>query len=509
MPGGFILGVCGRGWQRFQHDERGVILIIFSLLIVPLLLIVGVAIDFGQSLVVKHQLAAAADAAALSISAEPNLDDAEARQKAEDYIHAHYPDAAIGKLTSFTVTRDKDTIDVSATAQFDTSFLRFAGYNALDVTVNSRVLRKQNKLEVVMVLDNTGSMAGAKIAALKTAANELVDTLFGSDEESTYVKIGLVPFTNAVNIGMSRRGAAWLDEATPAAINGEQLTDGGATVSLLRFFEALNVSWTGCVRSRTEPFDLTDEPPDPADRRTLFTPYLAPDEPCTSTRTCPNLDNDYLSGDRAPRKFLSDYRNRSNVPASGPNHYCPNAIQDLTNVKSTITSAIDAMVANGPTVIPEGIAWGWRLISPGPPFTGGAPYSDQDTIKAVIVLTDGDNNVSPNSNGAYNSVFSSYGYVGDGKHLGAADGSQADAVLNEKTAQVCENIKADKDGDPTDQDIVVYTIVFGGGVSFDTEKMMRECASDPSKYFSSPRVDDLHGAFESIALGLNRLRVAM
>ncbi len=39
--------------------------------------------------------------------------------------------------------------------------------------------------------------------------------------------------------------------------------------------------------------------------------------------------------------------------------------------------------------------------------------------------------------------------------------------------------------------------------------MMRDCASDPSKYFNSPTEDDLQNAFESIALGLSKLRVAM
>jgi Flp pilus assembly protein TadG len=501
-------GVYLHGLQRFRRDERGVVLILFTLLIVPLMLIVGVAIDFSQTLVVKRQLAAAVDAAALNLGTQPDLDDEAAEQKAEDFIHAHYPEAAIGRLKSFSVRREDDMIDVSATAELDTSFLRIAGYNTLDVTVNNRVLRKQNKLEVVMVLDNTGSMAGTKIAALKTAANELVNILFGTAEESDYVKIGLVPFANAVNVGADKRGAAWLDEATPAALNGQHVTQNGSgiTFSLFRVFQELNVAWKGCVRSR-DGFDLTDAAPTAADKRTLFTPYFAPDEPCAGA-FCSTYANNYIGTETAPQTDFGHYRNRSNVPSGGPNFNCPRPIQDLTNVKNTITSAISVMAANGQTVIPEGIAWGWRVISPGTPFTAGAPYDDRETIKAVIVLTDGDNDVNPGTNGVFRSKFSSYGYASNG-HLGAVDGSQADTVLNQKTAAVCANVKADKDGDASDQDVIVYTIVFGVGAGSATETMMRDCASDPSKYFNSPTGDDLQAAFQSIALGLSKLRVAM
>jgi Flp pilus assembly protein TadG len=497
------LGIYLRLLRRFRRDERGVILILFTLLIVPLMLIVGVAIDFSQTLVVKRQLTAAVDAAALAIGAEPQLDDEEAEQKAEAFIRAHYPEAALGALKSFNVVRDADTIDVSATATIDTSFLRIAGFNTLDVTVNNRVIRKQTKLEVVMVLDNTGSMGTppSKLAALKTAANGLVDVLFGDKEDSAYVKIGLVPFANAVNVGSSHRGAPWLDEANPTDLNREHVRVDGGFKSLFQIFDQWKKTWNGCVRSR-DGFDLTDTTPSAADKRTLFTPYFAPDENFRNA-------NSYFSGDTELYKLFSYYKNKPapvDSIAGGPGYGCPAPIQDLTNVKSTVTSAISAMVAKGSTVLPEGIAWGWRVISPGEPFTAGAPYTDQDTIKAVILMTDGDNNINSRQNGDYKSIFSSYGFAANG-HLGSVDGAQAWDVLNQKTAQLCSNIKADKDGDGSDQDILVYSIVFNVGAGTKAESLMRDCASDESKFFNSSTGDELANAFKDIALGLSKLRV--
>lgn len=59
-----------------------------------------------------------------------------------------------------------------------------------------------------------------------------------------------------------------------------------------------------------------------------------------------------------------------------------------------MTSAINALVADGNTVIPAGLLWGWRVLSPTVPFTQGAPYDDEKWIKALVLLTDGENMVS-------------------------------------------------------------------------------------------------------------------
>jgi hypothetical protein len=46
-----------------------------------------------------------------------------------------------------------------------------------------------------MVLDNTGSMAGTKIATLITAANKLVDSLAAATQDPANLRTGLVPFS--------------------------------------------------------------------------------------------------------------------------------------------------------------------------------------------------------------------------------------------------------------------------------------------------------------------------
>ena len=145
-------------------------------------------------------------------------------------------------------------------------------------------------------------------------------------------------------------------------------------------------------------------------------------------------------------------------------------ILPLTNVKVTITSAIDSMVASGNTVIPEGIGWGWRVLSPTPPFTEGAPYSDPDTLRFLILLTDGENNVGGGTNQHNKSLFSAFGFAASG-HLGSTDGLQTRQVLDEKTAALCENAKA--------QGIYIYSIAFQLSDP-GTQKLLENCATPPA-----------------------------
>ncbi len=76
------------------------------------------------------------------------------------------------------------------------------------------------------------------------------------------------------------------------------------------------------------------------------------------------------------------------------------------------------MVANGATNVPEGMAWGWRVLSHGEPFTDGRPESERGNTKVLIVLTDGANTYYTPSSLGFNdsagnkSIYSNLGYVG-------------------------------------------------------------------------------------------------
>ena len=561
-----------------RAGTRGVVLYLVALLMVPFVAMIGVAVDFGQLLLVKNQLAAAIDAAALDIGATPGLTQAQAQAQAQAYVNANfttqYPLAtAAVSPPALTAT----TISLSATATVQTVFLKIlgSGYNTLSASVSTQVTLAQNYLEVVLVLDNTSSMSQmygstTGIDGLKQAAITLVDTLFALPNSQQYVKIGIVPFTNAVNVGMEYATASWIDKTGATAMTRENI-DVPAGTSLIAFASKLATdaskpswAWGGCVRQRTEKvngadvnYDVQDIAPDPANPDTLFTPFFAPDEPdgansagnddCTCPAgqdcTCKSIPhtNPWLYdgscwnaahpelNQKCIAKYTTTPRPLSVAGLSlqngtpGPNYGCTVApILRLTNDSAAVLNEINSMYPLGNTVIPAGLMWGWHLLSPNGPFisngvSDGVPYSDPQAIKVIILVTDGENNIWKPSNGPlYNgfdlSVYNSYGY-GAGPHLNLlpvqnSTQDQPDYNLDQKELQLCTNIKNVQDANGKKGRILLYTIGFGSSIKATTQQLLQQCATNNSTYFYSPTSDTLITAFQKIAVGLSKLRIA-
>lgn len=529
--GDFMRFICSAALRRLAKDQRGAALVLFTVFLVPLMAVVAVGIDLSRYLLVKQRLTNAADAAALAVGTRPDLNADEATAMAEAFIRAHYRDEALTHLRGFTVTPSINQVDVSVQAQMDTTFLKILNVASLDVRVTSQVARAQRKLEVVLALDNTGSMCqpscADKFDKLKVAANELVNILFGADTISDNIKIGLVPFSGAVNIGTDKIGSGWLDETGISPLQSEDLDLPLGQTLLGLAGQLLNVGWGGCVRARTgiNGYDLTDVAPNPAVAETLFVPYFAPDEPGGGDGPSGGYTNDYVNDTLIPGTNAAKQRNAlkyvgalissanlARNPPQSPNFNCvPRPIQPLTNDRNVITAAINAMISSGSTVIPEGLAWGWRVLSPTPPYTEGAPYGDPNTVKVLILFTDGRNQVEA-SNGHNHSFYSAYGYAAQG-HLGNPNGSQTRQVLDAKTTVLCNNIKSDKDGNPNTQDIYLYTISFAMSGETAAQDLLHACATPPSLcpgnqcYYDVPTPAQLSGAFSNIAMGINQLRL--
>ncbi|MEM7192723.1 MAG: VWA domain-containing protein, partial [Pseudomonadota bacterium] len=183
----------------------------------------------------------------------------------------------------------------------------------------------------------------------------------------------------------------------------------------------------------------------------------------------------------------------------GPNQHCPPApITALNNSKSTAINAINGLQPNGYTVIPAGLLWGWRVLSPGAPFTEGEDYDEEERVKAIVLLTDGSNDVGAMSNGHNGSDYNAFGFAAKG-HLGNTNGSNARSELDKKTATICNNIKA--------KGILIYTIGFRVSSS-STQNLLKNCATKPDMYYNSPTNGQLAMIFGDIAQGLSELRIA-
>ncbi len=492
-------------FEKFANERSGATVLIFGILLVPLLLGIGLAIDYSRALKTKQNLGQALDAAALAVGSWAGLREAEMTQKAQAFFDANSSTSSFGTPSSLSVVVQDGKIIISATSNVETTFMQLAGINQVSVGAHTEVTLNEKKIELIMVLDNTGSMGRrGKLDALKVAANALVDVLMVADQDAAVdddVKIGLAPFAAAVNIGADKLNSGWIDVLAQSSIAGEDFQPGTNVLDL--YGQINNRSWNGCVRARPVPYDTLDTPAAGGD--TQWPPYFAPDEPDFVSYSNRYADDTGYSGSQydydARQRFTGKYTNLT-IPSSwsdGPDFNCRTApVTPLTPIRGDVESAINEMVATGNTVIPVGLAWGWRMISPDAPFSEGVAYDDEDTIKAIVLLTDGQNMVSGGMGTHNRSQYSAYGFAQSG-HLGAVNGSDAKDVLDAKTAALCTNIKA--------QEIRLYTITFKV-LSKSTQDLMRDCATDPAMYYNSPSNDELDSIFQDIAKGLADLRIS-
>ena len=205
----------------FKSDTNGIVLILVAFLIVPFLILLGMAVDVGRLLVVENRLFSAVDAAALDLARNPSLTNATAETNLVNaFVSAVVPSQNGATLSQPTIVRSNNnmTVDVTVAATINTSFAQVIGVNTLTTTVHSQAMAAQNYLEVALVLDNTGSMSSTYgsttgIQGLQNAATTLVNTLFANDPTGQYVKIGVVPFTDTVNVGTQYSTASWIDNS--------------------------------------------------------------------------------------------------------------------------------------------------------------------------------------------------------------------------------------------------------------------------------------------------------
>jgi Flp pilus assembly protein TadG len=502
--------------RAFAGEARGGVAVPFALTLIPITFLSFAALDFHRATMIKTGLQDALDSAALAVGRSTLTDSTRIQQLGSATLAANlknYPDTHL-ESASFVLNGQT----VAAAAQLSVSPLVPDVFNGSDlkVTASTEVVRGINKLEIAMVLDNTGSMAGTKLSLLKTAASNFVDTLSQAAARSAdpnAVKIALTPFSMTVNVGSQYRTASWIDQTGSSPINDQIFS---SHVNRFTLLQQMGLNWAGCVESRQAPYDVQDTAPSTG--ASLFTPYFAPDEPGSSSSSTAwnNMTwyNSYLndvttsSSWSARQGYVAKYNTHSFLRtgtntttgyAYGPNAGCAlQPVVRLTNNWSGLKSAINGMTAVGDTYIPMGLMWGWHMLSPNAPFADGAAYGTPQTTKVVVLMTDGQNQNSSNSN-SNASFYSGAGYVWQGR-LGITSGTQAQrqAAIDQRLTTLCANMKA--------QGIVIYTVRVE--VNDNLYQVLQNCASSPDKFYDVQSASQLNQVFDAIAGAIQNLRLS-
>ncbi|WP_297510529.1 TadE/TadG family type IV pilus assembly protein [uncultured Caulobacter sp.] len=535
---------------RLGRDQRGAIAVQFAFLALPLSVLVFGLVDVSRVSLQRRQMQDALDAATLMAARSSAVTDADLDTVGDAAFLTEITGMNLGlTATSSTfATGAGNKVIGTATGTIKPIIANLWTGANITVTARSEVVRSVNKLEVALVLDNTGSMASKlgstntkKIDALKSAAKSLVNTLAaaaGRASDTDAVKISVVPFSMTVNVGSIYQTASWMSGTQPSAYGSDVFASSQNRFTLL---SNLGLTWAGCVESRPDPYDIQDTAPSSGTPATLFVPFFAPDEPDDNTvyydswnrwrdaRTVwgGDIQNNWITNDKnsstdwftrqaEPNKYAASNKAAVISDAKTGTNYGPNAgcgltnLLRLTNVRTaagaqTVNDKLDQMIANGNTNIAMGAMWGWHTLSPNAPFADGAAYGTPKTQKIMVLLTDGDNTNDdyyvPNG-----SIYTGYGYMWQKRLKNSSNvaldenSSETDRrdAIDSRQAQVCANAKA--------AGVLIYSI--GVGVSSHSKGNLQACASRSDMYYDVTDATQLSAVFNSIAGAIQNLRIS-
>ncbi|MEE4237456.1 MAG: pilus assembly protein [Anderseniella sp.] len=518
-------------FRRLRKDQSGATALVIGLAAIPLVMAAGAGVDYGNWVAVNSRLQAATDAAALAAGRAMNKTEEERRQIANDYFHANFGQPKNSGVPSMTMALDElGNINVTGQVTVKNYLASVAGFAETKIAAAAQVKKASEGLEVVLVFDNTGSMGQLnRLNTLKKAANDFVEILFNGKSQHPGLKIGVVPFSQFVNVGPDKATALWVDTG---GLNPQ------SSVNFLdpawhnwTAWQAVNdrqksLTWPGCVESRAGAMSIDDTTPDVNNGATLFPPAFAPDEPgkVSDGQACHLWDgtrsdcgdksgkavynNNYMT-DSKEDGFSLDVRqrdvgkygkNRANTNARGPDKGCNiQPILALTSTKAPVLDTIKNMKADGYTHVAEGVGWGLRVLSPTEPYTEGASWDDDTVKKVMVLLTDGENTFNVDDGANHNgSSYTAYGFLNQNR-LGTTDYWTGVAAQNTMLGQACDLVKSKK--------VTIYT--FSYNVPSATQRdLIKACATDAEKFYDPKSDEALVTNFNEIADEIRRLHLS-
>jgi len=364
------------------------------------------------------------------------------------------------------------TVEVNASTTTNTTFMKTLGVPTLKVPAKAVAEEKVNKVEVSLVLDISGSMKdGNKMAQMQEAAGAFVDSVLKPENEDL-ISVSMIPYSQHVNAGedIFNRLNTYQDHNYSHCIEFNDSDFTQTTFDTTRTYEQMqHFQWNYYS------IESGDQ---------LNTMY---------DTMCPRYDYETI------------------IPFS----------QNATYIKQQI----DQLKPRAGTQIFLGMKWATALLDP--TFRPVAAdlaqdnvvddvfaarpvaYSDEDTLKTIVLMTDGQNSSAARIQSSYynseseivhwnnwNFNYYIWRYVRSSRHYRyyytKYTEDRSDALL----ASICQAAK--------DNNIVIWSIGFEVGDH--GADVMQDCASSPSHFFRVEGIE-IQDAFEAVARQINQLRL--
>ena len=418
--------------KRFRKDEGGGMLVLMLVVFFGITIFGGLAVDLAnhertRTTFQTHLDNAVLAAASLSQDLDP-----------EEVVRSYLTSAGLDpsevvidsseeKIGGILVGR---TVEASLPAGLNTYFFRFFDIDSLGMTISSEATERVEDIEISLVLDVSGSMGWetsdgsrqVKLDLLKNAASDFVETIL-SDSEEGRVSISLVPYATQVNAG----------EALLSQYSTTQEHD-----------------YSHCIEFDGNDFaNLSIEPNEQIQRAGHF----------------------MMGGLRE-----QDYP----YPYTGPGqwvcrHDAGFPITPLSGSVSQLQAQIRALTDEGSTSIDVGAKWGLALLDPSaqspiaglisagqvdPLFQGRPhPYDADNSMKVLVLMTDGANNAEYRLRTEYAS--------------GASDIIKTTVGQNQYFTAIASETSGQYDGDSRYPEAYFYgTYPFGSSRKWDNRRLI-------------------------------------
>ena len=401
--------------QAFYKDTSGNIAILFALAFTAVVAVAGLSVDFQRSVSAEQNIQAALDSASLAGAKalqDANTTDADAKLYAQTLFAENIKmsnEHLSCPAPNVVIDRQSGTVTADVTCALPTTVGGLFSVEKVEVHQTSSSSIQISNLDLALMLDVSGSMSGDKIADLKVAAKDAVDILI-TPYTGDRVRIAFNTYSTSVNAGKyaeAVKGPAY-DKTSPTR---------------------------NCVTERSGLAKFNDDAP-------AYGKYL--------TEIVTSMGNKPL--------------------------WCPSSsIEPLTNDAEHLKTEIDKLSASGWTAGHLGVAWAWYLISPDwddiwPAASKPRNYGEKDTVKAVILMTDG--------------AFNTYYESGQGNS-------------DKQSKKLCKQMK--------DEGVIVYAVAFQAPKA--GKKVLKKCASSPDYFYDAKNGQELQDAYSDIASQLMNLRI--
>ena len=458
-----VLGGQGRRLKRFTENEDGVMTYFGLFMLMLMLLVGGIGVDLMRNELERSKMQATLDRAILAAA------DMEQTLDPQDVVKDYFKKAGLDEYLTLPVTVQEGInyrrVKADASAKSPTRFMKFVGVDELPISAVGTAEERVSNVEISVVLDISGSMGwNNKMANLQAAGVSFVDAVM-QDDSRDLISMSLIPYTAQVNAG----------EDIFSNLNANQLHGFSYCID----FDQVDFSTTTISKSKQY-------------------------------------------------EHMQHFEAGSNWSYPIQNPGCPQQsfeeIVAFTQNKQTLKDTINDYTARANTAIHLGMKWGVAMLDPSfssitvdlaskgkadPVFaTRPAAYTDDDTLKTVILMTDGQNvdtiRIQPwyyaqQSHYVHWSRYPLYWYLNNYVYdsynnwrYTKYSAAQADGMLD----SICDAAKA--------KGIVIWSIGFE--VTDYSATVMRDCASSPSHFFRVEGVE-IADAFESIAKQINQLRL--